>query len=71
VLESSSLGPSSPARRRALDVLVVELGRNGEPRMALEARTLAWADAAPPAGGTRRLVSDVRTMLHDRENGHE
>ena len=71
VLESSSLGPSSPARRRALDVLVVELGRNGEPTMALEARTLAWADAAPPAGGTRRLVSDVRTMLHDRENGHE
>jgi hypothetical protein len=69
VLESSSLGPSSPARRRALDVLVVELGRTGEPARALEARTLAWADAAPNAGDTRRLVADVRTLLHDRENG--
>jgi hypothetical protein len=50
---------------------VVELGRNGEPTMALEARTLAWANAAPPAGDTRRLVSDVRSTLHDRENGNE
>jgi len=71
MLESSSLRPSSPARRRALDVVVVELGRNGEPGMALEARTLAWADAAPAAGDTRRLVADIRTLLHDRENGSE
>ena len=38
VLESPSLRPASPARRRALDVLVVELGRSGAPAMAHEAR---------------------------------
>lgn len=71
MLESPALAPASPARRRALDVLVVELARSGEPGMAFEARTLAWTDAAPPVGDTRRLVADVRTLLHDRENGSE
>lgn len=71
VLESPSLRPSSPARRRALDVIVVELGRDGAPAMALEARMMAWANADPPAGGTRRLVADVRTLLHDQENNRE
>lgn len=71
VLESPSLGTSSPARRRALDVVVVELGRNGDPAIALEARTLAWANEAPRSGDTRRLVADIRRLLHDRENGNE
>lgn len=71
LLESPSLGPSSPARRRALDVLVVELGRNGAPAMALEARTMAWTNADPPTGETRRLVADVRTLQHDWEDNRE
>jgi hypothetical protein len=71
VLESPSLAEDIPARRRALDVLAVELGRTGEPAMAVEARSLAWTDAAPLRRDTRRLVTEVRTMLRVRENGNE
>ena len=70
LLESSSIRSGSPARRRALDLLAVELARTGEPAKAGEARSLAWTDAPPTLGESRRIASEARELF-EHKNGSD
>jgi hypothetical protein len=56
-------------RRKALELLAYELGRSGEPDLALSARVLAWSEPAPEGGATGELAGEVRQSVLVRSNG--
>jgi hypothetical protein len=60
----------SPEKRKALELLSRELGRSGEPELALVARELAWAEPTPLPTATQPLTLDVRRVIDRRSNGH-
>lgn len=60
----------SPERRKALALLSRELGKSGEPELALVARELAWAEPSPLPTVTEPLALDVRRTIEQRSNGH-
>jgi hypothetical protein len=60
----------SPDRRKALELLSRELGKSGEPELALAARELAWSEASPVPTATEPLRLDVRRTIEQRSNGH-
>jgi hypothetical protein len=60
----------SPERRKALELLSRELGKSGEPELALAARELAWSEPSPLPTLTEPLTLDVRRTIEERSNGH-
>jgi hypothetical protein len=62
--------PESPEKRKALELLSYELGRSGEPDLALVAKELAWAEPTPLPTLTQPLTVDVRRVIDGRSNGH-
>lgn len=62
--------PESPEKRKALELLSHELGRSGEPELALLAKQLAWAEPTPLPTLTQPLTLDVRKVISGRSNGH-
>ena len=60
----------SPERRKALQLLARELGKSGEPELALAARELAWSERSPLPTLTEPLTIDVRRTIEQRSNGH-
>lgn len=62
--------PESPEKRKALELLSHELGRSGEPELALLAKQLAWAEPTPLPTLTQPLTLDVRKVITRRSNGH-
>jgi hypothetical protein len=62
--------PESPEKRKALELLSHELGRSGEPELALLAKQLAWAEPTPLPTLTQPLTLDVRNVISRRSNGH-
>jgi hypothetical protein len=59
----------SPERRKALELLSRELGRSGEPELALVARELAWSESSPVPTVTEPLRLDVRRTIEQGSNG--
>jgi hypothetical protein len=55
---------------KALELLSHELGRSGEPDLALVAKQLAWAEPTPLPTLTQPLTLDVRKVIEQRSNGH-
>jgi hypothetical protein len=51
------------ARRRALELVAVELRRDGRDDLSGEARALAWQPPAPPAGDAGALGERVRSTI--------
>ena len=62
--------PESPEKRKALELLSHELGRSGEPDLALVAKQLAWAEPTPLPTLTQPLTLDARKVIEQRSNGH-
>jgi hypothetical protein len=62
--------PESAEKRKALELLSHELGRSGEPELALVAKQLAWAEPTPLPTLTQPLTLDVRKVIGQRANGH-
>jgi hypothetical protein len=60
----------APEKRKALELLSLELARSGEPELALLARELAWAEPTPLPTLTQPLTLDVRRVIEQRSNGH-
>lgn len=60
----------SAEKRKALELLSHELGRSGEPELALVAKQLAWAEPTPLPTLTQPLTLDVRRVITQRSNGH-
>jgi hypothetical protein len=70
VLLVERAAPESPEKRKALELLSRELGRSGEPELALVAKELAWAEPTPLPTVTQPLTLDVRRVIDGRSNGH-
>jgi hypothetical protein len=60
----------SAEKRKALELLSHELGRSGEPELAVVAKQLAWAEPTPLPTLTQPLTLDVRRVITQRSNGH-
>jgi len=71
LLEHDGLDPEAVEERRtALQVVAAELGRQGRPELASNARELAWSEPSPPVAAMRRLATEARRALHVSSNGH-
>ena len=69
VLERARARGPVPDQRKALELLSGELGRSGEPELALSAQGLAWS-APPPSGmATLALTEEVRAAIERSVNG--
>ena len=61
LLEHDGVGEDAvEERRNALQLLAAELGRQGRPELASNARQLAWSEPAPPVAAMHRLAKDAR-----------
>lgn len=70
VLESDGATDDNvEARRQALELVALELGRLGERKLELSARQLAWSADPPPHEDTRVLAESVRGLRGERSNG--
>ena len=70
LVEKATTREDQPAKRKALELLSRELTHSGEGELALAARELAWAEAAPVPAATQPLTLDVRRVITERSNGH-
>jgi hypothetical protein len=71
LLELDGADPEAVEERRtALQLIAAELGRQGRPELASNARELAWSEPSPPAAAMRRLAKDARRVLQVSSNGH-
>jgi hypothetical protein len=71
LLEYDGADPEAAEERRsALQLIAAELGRQGLPELASNARELAWSEPAPPTAAMKRLAKDARRVLHVSTNGH-
>jgi hypothetical protein len=70
LVERAGAHDDAPEQRKALELLSRELVRSGERELALTARELAWAEAAPLSAATQPLTLDVRRVIEERSNGH-
>jgi hypothetical protein len=70
LVEDATERADQPAKRKALELLSRELTHSGEGELALAARELAWAEAAPVPAATQPLTLDVRRIISERSNGH-
>jgi hypothetical protein len=61
-------GEDVEARRKALELVAVELGQRGERDLELSARRLAWSPEPPASEDTRALARSVR-QVNGRKNG--
>ena len=61
-------GQDVEARRKALELVAVELGQRGERDLELSARRLAWSPEPPASEDTRALAQSVR-RVNGRSNG--
>jgi hypothetical protein len=61
-------GEDVEARRKALELVAVELGQRGERDLELSARRLAWSPEPPASEHTRALAQSVR-RVNGRRNG--
>jgi len=61
LLEWANRQPAGENRRRALELVALELLRGGRGDLGDEARALAWSPPAPPAEEAGRLGTRVRT----------
>ena len=61
-------GEDVEARRKALELVAVELGQRGERDLELSARRLAWSPEPPASEDTRALAQSVR-QVNGRSNG--
>jgi hypothetical protein len=61
-------GEDVEARRKALELVAVELGQRGERDLELSARRLAWSPEPPASEDTRALAQSVR-QVNGRRNG--
>jgi hypothetical protein len=61
-------GEDVEARRKALELVAVELGQRGERDLELSARRLAWSPEPPASEDTRALAQSVR-RVNGRRNG--
>jgi hypothetical protein len=66
LLEFANADGDSAGRRRALELVAVELRRTGREDLSSEARALAWQRPAPPADDAGELGTRVRSTF---ENG--
>ena len=60
----------TPEKRKALELLSLELAHSGEAELALVARELAWGEPTPLPTVTQPLTLDVRHVIEQRSNGH-
>jgi hypothetical protein len=67
LLERAASDSDEVARRRALELVAVELHRHGREELSGEARALAWQPPAPPADDAGALGARVRSTIG--ENG--
>ncbi|HZC29101.1 MAG TPA: hypothetical protein VE269_05120 [Gaiellaceae bacterium] len=63
LLELANADGDSAGRRRALELVAVELRRSGRDELSSEARTLAWQRPAPPADDAGELGARVRSTV--------
>jgi hypothetical protein len=64
VLETDRPGDGAvESRRKALELVGVELGRRGASNLALGARRMAWSEQAPPPEATRTFAQSVRVTI--------
>ena len=63
LLESANADGDGAGRRRALELVAVELRRSGRDDLSSEARALAWQRAAPPADDAGELGARVRSTV--------
>jgi hypothetical protein len=63
LLEWAASNSDEIARRRALELVAVELGREGKDELSGEARALAWQPPAPPADDAGALGARVRSTI--------
>jgi hypothetical protein len=63
LLEWAASDSDEVARRRALELVAVELRRNGRDDLSGEARALAWQAPAPPADDAGALGARVRSTI--------
>jgi hypothetical protein len=61
-------GEDVEARRKALELVAIELGQRGERDLELSARRLAWSPEPPASEDTRALAQSVR-QVNGRKNG--
>jgi len=61
-------GEDVEARRKALELVALELGQRGERDLELSARRLAWSPEPPASEDTRALAQSVR-QVNGRRNG--
>jgi hypothetical protein len=61
LLEWANRQSDGEDRRRALELVAVELLRGGEPNLGAAARELAWSPSSPPADEAGRLGAQVRS----------
>lgn len=70
LVERARLRGGAGHRRKALELLALELARHGEAHLAEDARELAWSQAAPEPEPTGALALRVRRALATARNGH-
>ena len=63
LLEWAASNSDDVARRRALELVAVELRRDGREELSGEARALAWRPPAPPADDAGALGARVRSTI--------
>lgn len=63
LLESANANGDGDVRRRALELVAVELRRSGRDDLSGEARALAWQPSAPPADDADALGARVRSTF--------
>jgi hypothetical protein len=63
LLEWAASNSDDVARRRALELVAVELRRDGQEELSGEARALAWQPPAPPADDAGALGARVRSTI--------
>jgi hypothetical protein len=61
-------GEDVEARRKALELVALDLGQRGERDLELSARRLAWSPEPPASEDTRALAQSVR-QVNGRRNG--
>ena len=62
LLEWANRQPAGEARRRALELVALELHRGGLGELGTEARALAWSEPPPPPDEAGELGTRVRTV---------
>lgn len=69
LLERSIAADGAPGRRRALELVALELEQAawGDRELAGAARALAWSEDAPAVGATSRVAARVRAALPPQE----